>query len=221
MFTFGYKLKLIKNADLKEYEVFEKSVFAIHKQSDDFGQWLFNGFPLNEDTVQQLTLDIEGLHSFIDIYFNNKYSSPSSTMLMFKKIDLIRKSASQLIDIISEVAQIDKLKEEALSNPPDDFDPDLFDQRYESAMNTAKVYAEKTTHTILGALKSIHLVIESDLIKLILGVDIMEEYKKRCKRLPKNKDLSTDFFVHFRAVSKDDRRFLEKEKKKNERFNRT
>ena len=72
MFTFGYKLKLIKNADLKEYEVFEKSVFAIHKQSDDFGQWLFNGLPLNEDTVQQLTLDIEGLHSFIYIYFNNK-----------------------------------------------------------------------------------------------------------------------------------------------------
>lgn len=215
LFTFGYKLRLIKNSDLKEYELFQKAVFSIHKQSDDFGRWLFEGFPLNENTLQQLSLDIEGLHTFIDIYFNNKYSSPSSTIMMFKKIDVIRKTAAQLIDITEEVVKIDHLKEQINDNKkPEEFDEDLFNLRYEMVISAAIKQAERLTKNMLGALRSIHLVIESDLIKLILGVDIMEEYKKRCKRLPKNKDLSTDFHVHFKAVSKDDRRFLEKEKNK-------
>lgn len=217
MFTFGYKIKLIKNADLKEYELFEKAVFAIHRQTDDFGQWLFDGFSLNENTVHQLALDIEGLHTFIDAYFNNKYSSPSSTMMMFQKIDVIRKTAGQLIDIVTEVSKMDKVKEQAESAAEGEneyFDKDEFKKTYDKAMNMAIAQARRLTMRLLGALKSIHLVIESDLIKLILGVDIMEEYKKRCKRLPKNKDLSTEFHVHFKAVSKDDRRFLEKEKNK-------
>ena len=58
---------------------------------------------------------------------------------------------------------------------------------------------------MLKALNGIMLVIESDLLKLIMGVDIMKEYKKRCKRLPKDKELSTEVIVHFKAVTKDDR----------------
>lgn len=217
MIMFGYKLKLVKKKDLQEYEVFEKAVHAIHQQTDEFGQWLYDGFNLNKETIHQLTIDIEGLHTFIDIYFNNKYSSPTSTMLMFSKIDLIRKTGAQLIDLISKVVKLDEMKAVLDKERPDEYDNEETKQEYESTIEAVVNKVKELTRVILIALREINLTIESDLIKIILGVDIMEEYKHRCKRLPKNKDLSTDFFVHFKAISKDDRKFLEKEKIKNER----
>lgn len=220
MFTFGYKLQLVKKADLMEYELFEKSVRAIHKQTSDFGQWLCNGFPLDENTVHQLAVDIEGLHTFIDIYFENKYSSPSCTMMMFKKIDILRKASSNIIDIITEFKKLEAIKaraNEEINNEELTFDPEEFEKNFEKAMNTAMQQLHYHVDVMLLSLKGIHLVIEPDLLKLNLGVDIMKEYKKRCKRLPKDKELSTEFTVRFKAISKDDRRFLEKEKSKNER----
>lgn len=220
MFTFGYKLRLVKKSDLKEYRLFEKAVFTIQKQSNDLGQWLYDGFPLNEDTLHQLTVDVEGLHTYIDIYFNNKYSLPSSSMLMFQKIDVLRKSAGNMVDVVAEVDKIERIKSQIDSGvvPPNlEFDPDEFIDTYQKAMEAATAHVKKLTAMMLKALNGIMLVIESDLLKLIMGVDIMKEYKKRCKRLPKDKDLSTEFFVHFKAVTKDDRRFLEKERNKNER----
>ena len=217
MFTFGYKLRLVKDSDRKEYELFERAVFAINTQSNNLSKWLLDGFLLDADTVQQLTIDIEGLHTFIDIYFNNKYSSPSSTMFMFSQMDILRKTSSQIIDVISEVANIDKLKDQVDNGmvPPNvEFDPHEFEETYNNAMNTATVHAKKLTNIMIGALKGITLVIESDLLKLMMGVDIMKEYKKRNKRFIKDKNLETEFVVRFKAVTKDDRRFLEKERNK-------
>lgn len=213
MFTFGYKLQLVKESDLKEYDLFEKSVYAIHQQTNDFVQWLSNGFTLDENTVHQLAVDIEGLHTFIDVYFENKYSSPSSTMMMFNKIDVIRKTAGRMIDVIMEVRKIETIRSKANEEVTESED---FQITYKRAIDSAMRQMRSLTNTMIDSLKGIHVVIESDLIRLILGVDIMKEHKKRCKRLPKDKELMTDFFVHFKAITKEDRKFLEKENGKNE-----
>lgn len=220
MFTFGYKLKLVKKKDLADYEVFEKSVYAIHQQVNDFGHWLGEGFDLDENTVHQLSIDVEGLHTFVDIYFDNKYSSPSVSFMLFKKMDDIRQLASNMIDVINESAKLRKVKidaEKSINNGDVTFDIDKFNEDYNKAAEVVDKQLTLIVHQLLASLKCISITIEGDLIKLILGVDIIDEYKHRCKRLPKNRDLATEFSVHFKAVTKSDRQVLEKEKVKNER----
>lgn len=220
MFTFGYKLKLVKKKDLADYEVFEKSVYAIHQQVNDFGQWLSEGFDLDENTVHQLSIDVEGLHTFVDVYFDNKYSSPSVSFMLFRKMDDIRRLASNMIDVINESTKLRKAKmnaDQAIKNGDVAFDIDEFNEDCNKAAEMVDKQLTLIVHQLLASLKCISITIESDLIKLILGVDIMDEYKRRCKRLLKNKDLATEFSVHFKAVTKSDRQFLEKEKVKNER----
>lgn len=212
VFTFGYKIRLVKKNELREYDLFEKSVYAIHQQCNDFGQWLYKGFDLDRNTANQLTVDIEGLSTFIDVYFNNMYSSPVNSMQMFKALDAIRKHSSNLIDIIGMSMKVNSYVKNINESEVDiDYVRDQYDE-YRSRLNKQ---LDHEVDEILAGLKYITVVIEHDLIKLLLGVDIISEHKKRIKRIPKNKDLTSEFNIRFKVLTPSDRRFLEKEKMKN------
>ena len=54
---FGYKLKLVKKADIQELKVFKIAVNSLYKKIDDFGAFLSQptGFDLNRETSTILT----------------------------------------------------------------------------------------------------------------------------------------------------------------------
>ena len=211
--TFGYRIKIVKNKDLQELELFEKSVRAINQQTNDMINFLHSNFVLDENACHQFTVDIDGLHKFVDIYVNNKFSLPHTGLNLYHLIDEMRKQFSTIFEVGSQLAKVAeygiRAKQEIESGNPA-FDPDEFQVEYDDAMRVGNETLAKSFKVIEMSLHRINLVIEGDLIKIKLGVDIIDDYKKRQKRLPKNKDLMTEFIVRFKVVQQDDLKYLKK-----------
>lgn len=211
--TFGYRIKIVKNKDLQELELFEKSVRAINQQTNDMINFLHSNFVLDENACHQFTVDIDGLHKFVDIYVNNKFSLPHTGLNLYHLIDEMRKQFSAIFEVGSQLAKVAeygvRAKQEIESGNPT-FDPDEFQVEYNDAMRVGNETLAKSFKIIEMSLHRINLVIEGDLIKIKLGVDIIDDYKKRQKRLPKNKDLMTEFIVRFKVVQQDDLKYLKK-----------
>lgn len=211
--TFGYRIKIVKNKDLQELELFEKSVRAINQQTNDMINFLHSNFVLDENACHQFTVDIDGLHKFVDIYVNNKFSLPHTGLNLYHLIDEMRKQFSTIFEVGSQLAKVAeygiRAKQEIESGNPM-FDPDEFQVEYDDAMRVGNETLAKSFKVIEMSLHRINLVIEGDLIKIKLGVDIIDDYKKRQKRLPKNKDLMTEFIVRFKVVQQDDLKYLKK-----------
>ena len=211
--TFGYRIKIVKNKDLQELELFEKSVRAINQQTNDMINFLHSNFVLDENACHQFTVDIDGLHKFVDIYVNNKFSLPHAGLNLYHLIDEMRKQFSTIFEVGSQLAKVAeygvRAKQEIESGDPT-FDPDEFQVEYNDAMRVGNETLAKSFKVIEMSLHRINLVIEGDLIKIKFGVDIIDDYKKRQKRLPKNKDLMTEFIVRFKVIQQDDLKYLKK-----------
>lgn len=219
---FGYKLKLVKNDDLQQYEVFQKTVFAIQDQTENIIRW-FDSFDITDDSIKEIGHNIESINKLMDIYFENKYSSPTTSMNFFKTMDEIKKCSNRLIDVMMTFDKLGTIRTEAdrrIKNGTNKFDIDSF----ESDMNKAvELFNEQLSTCIVHMIKLLRYVkslISGDLTKLVIGVDIIQEHKSRLKRLPKNNELLSEFTIRYKAITEDDNQFLQKEKVKNER-NRT
>jgi hypothetical protein len=210
--TFGYKLKLIKKSDMNEYSIFEKSVTYIHKQVDAMGNWICGNVELTNDTVQQLSAYITDIRTYSDIYSKNKYSSPSSSLLMFANIDNLSKAASKMIDTIYDFAKVNNMKSRVDKGdyPSEDFDITEFNNDYDEIVDVVGNIITKLKRNIITYLKGIIIAINPDLIKIALGVDIIGEYKKQHRRYLKDKSLATEFVIRYKAVTSDDQNFLKK-----------
>ena len=214
--TFGYRIKIVKKKDLRELELFEKSVFAINQQANDMINFLHSDFVLDENTCHQFTMDIDGLHKFVDVYVNNKFSLPHSGISLYQLINDIRKNLSTAFDVGYQLAKVNEYGIKArneIESGTVTFDPDEFQSDYNDAMRIGNETLVKSLKVIEMSLHRVNLVIEGDLIKLKLGVDIIDDYKKRQKRLPKDKDLMTEFMVKFKVIQQDDLKYLKKNKK--------
>lgn len=221
---FGYRLKFVKKKDLEELEIFEKSVRFINSQVHDMINYILHLDHMDPPTQQQLLLDVSGLNAFVDIYYHNKFSSPSNTFQMFKMIDDMKMRLNDISDITLECSKISesvKLACEAEANHDPSFDREEFETLYKQTVNTANQQIRRLLRRIIADLKNIDIVIEADLFRLIIGVDIIKDYKDRQKRFINDKELMTDFGVRYKVITNDDRRFLEKEKYKNEQSSRT
>lgn len=197
---------------MNEYSIFEKAVTYIHKQVDAMGSWIYGNVELTNDTVQQLSAYITDIRTYSDIYSKNKYSSPSSSLLMFANIDNLSKAASKMIDTIYDFTKVNNIKSRVDKGdyPSEDFDITEFNNDYDEIVDVVGNIITKLKHNIITYLKGIIIAINPDLIKIALGVDIIGEYKKQHRRYLKDKSLSTEFVIRYKAVTSDDQNFLKK-----------
>ena len=221
---FGYRLKFVKKKDLEELDIFEKTVRFINSQVHDMINYIIRIDTIDPPIQNQLLLDMTGLNAFVDVYYHNKFSSPSNTFQMFRMLDDMKKRLNDISDITVECARIAetiKLAHEAEANQDPTFDRDEFETMYKQTIDTANQQIQRLLRRIIADLKNIDIVIEADLFRLIIGVDIIKDYKDRQKRFIDDKQLMTNFGVRYKVITNDDRRFLEKEKYKNEQSSRT
>ena len=218
---FGYTLKLVKKKDLEQKEMYEKVVIALNQEINDFKRWLKTPFKPDETVIEQATADIEGLHAFIDIYYKNKYSTPSNCMMLFANMDELRKIASKFIDLISDYAELSSLIPDIKKRERLGIDMDLFNEEYDKAKKILDKRAQLIVGRMISCLNMMSYIIENDVIQVMMGVDVMELYKDRLKRLPKNEKLLNDFGISFKVTSKSDKHYLDKEEYKNEQRSRT
>lgn len=215
---FGYTLKLVKKKDLVEEEQYQKIVMALNTQINDFMNWFRNDIKIDPKTIDELTLNVEGLHSMIDIYYSNKFSAPSTSINLFEKMDNIRKLSSSLVDVIEKYGKMNSLMMQNSMHAQKhhiEMDPDILDM-YKECKEDLDTNAGVVVYKIIGNLKLMHLAIENDVIQLMLGVDVIELYKTRNKRL-KHGDKYDDVTIKLKLQTKSDSQFINKEANKNER----
>ena len=215
---FGYTLKLVKKKDLVEEEQYQKIVMALNTQINDFMNWFSNDIKIDPKTIDELTLNVEGLHSMIDIYYNNRFTAPSTSINLFEKMDNIRKLSSSLVDVIEQYGKMNSLMMQNSMHAQKhhiEMDPDILDM-YKECKEDLDTNAGVVVYKIIGNLKLMHLAIENDVIQLMLGVDVIELYKTRNKRL-KRKKLCDDVTIQLKLQTKSDSQFINKEANKNER----
>lgn len=218
---FGYTFKLVKKKDLEQKEMYEKVVMALNQEINDFKRWLKTPFKPDETVIEQATTDIEGLHAFIDIYYKNKYSTPSNCMMLFANMDELRKVSSKFIDLISDYAELSSLIPDIKKREQLGIDMDLFNEEFDKAEKILDKRAQLIIGRMISCLNMMSYIIENDVIQVMMGVDVMELYKDRLKRLPKNEKLLNDFGISFKVTSKSDKHYLDKEEYKNEQRSRT
>jgi hypothetical protein len=143
--------------------------------------------------------------------FNNKFSSPANSMQMFNALDTIRTYCSHVIEVIQCSMKIN----ESANNLSEDVDPVEAQEAYDEHRRQITYILDKEINKIIIGLKYIKSVIEYDLTKIMLGVDFITEYKKRLKRIPRDKDLLSQINIHYKILTPGDRKFIEKEKCRN------
>ena len=226
---FKYKLKLVKTDDLKEYETFKAVVPALYELTDDIISYIKEGLEISPETAFVLTTLSESLSTMIDIYFENKYSNPSSSMMLYKHLSLFQEHVREIISIFIKCQELkaasDKRRQEFIRNN-DDYELEMYEKQLSKILDEGAEIYNKTCIALIEAIRHIKCVIIPDKKRLELGYDVMRAYKKRMKKENKKiKSLSEDnfmneFSVRFKVLSNSDREFIEKERIKNER-NRT
>lgn len=210
---FGYTIKLVKKRDIVEQEEFERVTVALNTELNEFMTWLRNAFVADGDSIKQLTINIEGLHSMIDVYSHNKYSTPSGVINMNSRISEIRKYASNIATYVERIIDMHDL----MSGVPTSYDKfDEMLKEYKLAMTITERDLTKDISMIYSALQFIQLSIENDVIQIMMGVDIGELYRSRKKCLKKQGDLVNRFTIDFGIQTKSDDQFIHKEETKDE-----
>lgn len=221
---FGYRLKLVKKDDLRDVEIFEKVVKYINQQSLDMIRYIRQIDNVDIDTQTQMMADVTGLNSFIDIYYHSKFSSPTSTFMMFNLLDDLRKCLSVLANVTAECSKLSnvcQMAKHAEETGNETFDRAEFESIYKKTVDTANQEIYRIFRQMIMDLNNINIAIEGDLFKVIMGVDLIKDYKERHKRFAKDKNLMTDFGIRYKVITNDDRKFLEKENYKNGQRSRT
>lgn len=215
---FGYTLKLVKKKDLVEEEQYQKIVMALNTQINDFMNWFRNDIRIEPETIDELTLNVEGLHSMVDIYYNNRFTAPSSAINMFDKLDSIRKLCSSLVDVIEKYGRMNALMMQNKGHAEKyglEMDPEIINT-YKQCKEELDTDVGILVYKIVGNLKLMHLAIENDVVQIMLGVDVIDLYKTRNKRLKKKK-LHDEVTIKLDLQTKSDSQFINKEANKNER----
>ena len=219
---FEYKLMLVKKEDYKEYEVFKNLVPKMKEFVDDFASFIHKGIEIGPDMAFMLTSESNILSTMIDVYFNNKYSNPSSSMMLYKHLSSFQNNTKRMIDLFIKFEQLQinslKKREELVELGNSEEHLDEYDEHIQKIIDEGIKHVSDTATKMLENLRHIKCCILSDYTRLEMGVDIMKEYKRRTKkRSLSEKDFMNEFTVRFKVLSNSDKQFIEKEKMKNER----
>lgn len=203
---FGYKLKLIKKDDEYEYDVFAKVVPSIREQINTFMAWIQEDFSLNESTVHQITVDVEGLKAMIGIYVHNKFASPSSGLMLVDSMNRLRQYAHQFISIIEEAQNLKIIENHASKAAENGAEYD--EEEYQDCLSEAKqLIGEQIYVAVKGMLTQLRLMlinIEPDIISLAMGIDAMRERNKLYRKTSKGMEYVSGLGLKFVSAPKEE-----------------
>lgn len=225
---FGYKLQWVKKSDVVDIEILKSSVAKIKETADEFSKFIQAGLNLTREDVQSLTEFNDDLGLYVDIYFNNKFSSPSNSLSMYNNLDVIRKNSTHIIDAITEYNKLQSVENRFRDRfEGGDVDPAYYSEMNAVASEIQRGYQEVTnvlgygSIAIINALIMINTSIRGDLHRIEIGFDFIREYKKRKKNKEHNPQLDSKFKVEYTLNTRSDKEYLLKEKVRNEQRSRT
>jgi len=217
---FGLKLIKRDEEDAKEVRVFKKAVHNLHDHCTDLIKWIIDGFNVDPDSILHLISDMEVMGTLIDIYFNNKFSSPTNSMRLFQTHDECRKYVNEIVEIINGIITANELVRTAYEHREDgSIDIDQINDEYEKLIDSAKDDLNRSVNLLIAEIKLIIAVIRPDLVRIDTGENLIETYYRN-KALKDNSDkMHTMFKVEYKVQPDEYRRYLNKEKTKEEKKN--
>lgn len=212
---------IVKREDYRELQVFKELVPKMKNFIEEYSYVISQGIEISSETAFVLTSQSNILSTLVDIYFNNKYSNPSSSMMLYKHLSSFQNNTRRMIDLFVKFQTLQSESANMRNSVNESGDEDAietFESQLKSLTDEGFRLVAQTGTAMLEDLKHIKCSIMSDYTRLELGVDIMKEYKRRkAKESLSEKDFMNEFTVRFKVLSNSDRQFIEKEKLKNAR----
>ena len=202
---------IVKREDYEELEVFKRLVPKMKGFIEDLSTFIRNDMIIGPDTAFVLTTESNVLSTLIDVYFNNKYSNPSTSMMLYNHLSLFQKNVKRMLELFIKFEELKPVMNKYQENGDTN-------EELQEIVNEGIGLITKTANSMIENLKHINSSIMGDYVRIEMGVNIMKEYKKRKqKNSLSEKDFMNEFTVKFKVLSNADRQFIEKEKIKNER----
>ena len=202
---------IVKREDYEELEVFKRLVPKMKGFIEDLSTFIRNDMIIGPDTAFVLTTESNVLSTLIDVYFNNKYSNPSTSMMLYNHLSLFQKNVKRMLELFIKFDELKPVMNKYQENGDTT-------EELQEIVNEGIGLITKTANSMIENLKHINSSIMGDYVRIEMGVNIMKEYKKRKqKNSLSEKDFMNEFTVKFKVLSNADRQFIEKEKIKNER----
>lgn len=209
---FGFRISIVKKKDVQDVEMFKNVVFSINDVCEHLGNLLANNFELTEYTSHLIREDIVKLRSLFEMYLDNTYSLPSASMYIGKELEILSKNVFH-IDTIRHNANTIGLIRGQYKNNIEKYgldESEEFEDQYNKSLNASAGQLQTTLNAAMNALYLLQSTISHDVIRLIMGVDIYEEHKRRLKR----NNSPTGMTIKYSLIPEGDRLFSEKEKMK-------
>lgn len=195
MKLFGFDIRRQSSIDKNELISFTKSLLMLNEEcnkvldvltkTDANGNHLING-----NTSCDLVFRGMTIKSCVDVYQNNKFSSPSDIFNLNDEVSKLRRNLCILSESIIMLEDIQhKLDEQEQG---DDSDDDLPDDVESLTKCCITEMSYRLASSIMAA-RSILLITKYDIVRLAAGVDIIDEYYKR----QKHKCHKSEFVIHF------------------------
>lgn len=194
---FGYKLIRIKSEDKKLLEQLKNSVKYIQYYSSSVST-LTNEADFTDRHTILLISAVEALSSFIDIYINNKFSSPSAGINLYKEIDSLHKYVAAYLEMANKIMQ--------LSSSVDN--GEITEEYAQASLDNIKNEVLSIAASIISSTLFIRISVKHDAIRIQENIDIIKEYYDNQKMFKKYGNYNKLFTVTFKALSKTERNDL-------------
>jgi hypothetical protein len=209
-FSIMRKSKRIK--EIQQLTTFRQSVYGINETVDLFRKAL-RSFNFSFDTFAEYSMLQNTLESFINVYLDSPFATPSTAFKMDEVIPKCKSTLYQLGLIVTKKQKWDEHKDvitEAFNG--DDFVSKAIRDGMKSSKQDMINNASSLLRTYNELLRAIEFTIKYDVVRVTCDADILEQYhrNKKLKKVPE-----TEFIISFKRLSKEEID-LQKEDEENE-----
>ena len=202
---FGFKL--VKKDEWKQeqqlLQTFKETILNLDKECGEFVDFILNKIHLDnyEFTSSQLNRHMSLMDSFLSIYVKNPLSSPLYDINLMEKNEEARQLVVKLKymvktinnTIITTECAKQKIHENERNLDEEELDEmeEKLDSSFHDFLNYSKKDLDKIANTLIKTIYDIHCALIHDILRVLMGVDILMEYHNKKNIKVKNNILQS------------------------------
>lgn len=201
MRLFGFDIVKCSKAQKQELDTYKQLVRELHDRLVDYLNLITNLLNMEDEEsfdeevyVQLLFEHTETVCKLIILYDANRFAIPITNVAILQRMNQLREHAGMLQNaMIHHIGMVSNQQE--YDAEEDDYEEtnvqcEDIERRYQSSIR----HMEKILFADINRMMSI---IQYDLFRIIFGVDILRDNKKRQMRIHGNPDFEVKIFNHF------------------------
>ena len=196
MDIFGLRITRIRKAEKMELERFSKTVHHLDVHISRMIDIVCNRVDLNNrDIPIMVSRELQTIDSLFNVYMHNRFSSPGVNLNVHDYLNQMHKVTHVFCTVFVRLVELKSVENNNPSIDRENFDKDVSESI--RLLGKSGMFLETT-------LKALSFVIVKDLIKLDMGVDIIDEYRRNQKEIKRYGPKASEFayVVRFNKLNK-------------------